>query len=71
VLKWLFVLIVMNCALEKNWPARLRGQGRKLLLQYFDGLACYQERTSLWALCTSRLKTLILNKKHQQSLRLT
>jgi len=37
----------MNCTLEKNCPARLRGQGRKLLLQYFDGLACYQERTSL------------------------
>jgi len=36
-----------DCTLEKNCPARLRGQGRKLLLQYFDGLACYQERTSL------------------------
>jgi hypothetical protein len=61
----------MNCALEKNWPARLRAKDENYCFNILMASPAIRNALLLWALCTSRLKTLILNKKHQQSLRLT
>jgi hypothetical protein len=61
----------MNCTLEKTAPRGCGAKDENYCFNILMASPAIRNALLLWALCTSRLKILILNKKHQQSLRLT